>query len=619
MSQFEDKKNKQPHESTGPSQSQSTKADVSAPSQRLADNILRLQRTVGNREVTALLQSMPHVRGEGRPLSEDLRAGFETRFASDFSKVRIHTGGDAAESARALNADAYAVGQDLVFDTGKFNPQSQSGQHLLAHELAHVVQQSRGGDAPATFDSSSSIEHGAHDAASQFVQGAEPRAVSGASSPGIARQEKPDTPPEPVHWLGTPPVSVRLAQARDMKKKLEELRKTDPNATMLDVPMPKDPTAPTAEDLLGFDPLRPLPEFFPTEFEKKLQGKQPVTVHDEHGDLVYYPEDVVQVRDRATGDILLYHTIKGATYYVLDREGKILSTTNLESPLETPVIDPIDVVLFVADVGPMVAKGISAGGKAISASIAKNALREASEVGAARVIGRTPAEAANELMSKYAGRLVDSNDALAGIIERARHSSLRVDGRAAATELRGIIDILEDGIGGRSASRVEVIPASNAGRTPDLVIHFADGSTTRYEMRTITSAPRGHVTPKAGSSPGALARGLAEATAERPVSRSQISQAILDKAKVTPTRPSQLTAPIPGVAPGGTISVNITAATTSSAVIDDAVQSVAGRLGPHVEEIRISYLMPRSAPTDPLTRGTLRYVRQPAGNYIRVP
>jgi hypothetical protein len=639
---------------------------------------------------------MHQVPGEGRPISEDLRGDFENRFAADFSKIRIHTGGDAAESARALNADAYTVGPDLVFDTGKFNPQSKSGQHLLAHELAHVVQQSRGGDAPATFDSGSSIEHGARDAASQFVEGAEPVTVSGATSPGIARQEKADLPPwkqllnplyqqalsvlpkpaaekleelneyaralkdrniitdeqlnaatkaaapiiqpvqavldtmkpaspapgssgDPVHWVGTPPTSVRLAQAREMKKQLGELRKTDPTATMRDVPLPADPTAPTAEDLLGFDPLQPLPEFHPTEFETLLQGTQPITVHDERGDLVYEPNKVVQVRDRVTRDVMFYHTIKGDTYYVLDREGKILSSSSLEKPLETPAIDPIDVVLFVADVGPIVAKGLSAGGKAISAAIVRDALTETSEVAAGRAVARTPAEVADSLASKYAGRLVDSNNALSGIIERARHPTLRVDGRAAATELRGIIDILEEGIGGKTASHVEVIPASNAGRTPDLVVHFADGSTTRYEMRTLTSAPRGHVIPKADPGRGAVARALAEATAERPVSRSQISQAILDKAKVTPVRPSQLTATLPGVAPGGTISVNITAATPSTAVIDDAVQSVAGRLGSHVEVVEVSYLMPRSAPTDALTRGTLRYVRQPAGNYLRIP
>ena len=58
----------------------------------------------------------------------------------DFSHVRVHTDAEAAESARAVNALAYTVGQHIVFGTGRFVPTSRAGQHLLAHELAHTVQ-----------------------------------------------------------------------------------------------------------------------------------------------------------------------------------------------------------------------------------------------------------------------------------------------------------------------------------------------------------------------------------------------------------------------------------------------------------------------------------------------
>src|SRR5262249_43583700 len=63
----------------------------------------------------------------------------------DFSRVRVHTDGKAAESARAVNALAYTVGADIVFAGGQYAPSTASGQRLLAHELAHVVQQSAGG------------------------------------------------------------------------------------------------------------------------------------------------------------------------------------------------------------------------------------------------------------------------------------------------------------------------------------------------------------------------------------------------------------------------------------------------------------------------------------------
>lgn len=68
----------------------------------------------------------------------------ESRFGHDFSQVRVHDDSTAAESARAVNALAYTVGRDVVFDTGRYAPHSASGRHLLAHELAHVLQQGPG-------------------------------------------------------------------------------------------------------------------------------------------------------------------------------------------------------------------------------------------------------------------------------------------------------------------------------------------------------------------------------------------------------------------------------------------------------------------------------------------
>jgi hypothetical protein len=81
------------------------------------------------------------VSGTGQPLSESSRAFFEPRFGSDFNQVRVHTGSNAAESARSVNARAYTFGRDIVFGAGQYAPGSESGDRLLAHELAHVVQQ----------------------------------------------------------------------------------------------------------------------------------------------------------------------------------------------------------------------------------------------------------------------------------------------------------------------------------------------------------------------------------------------------------------------------------------------------------------------------------------------
>jgi hypothetical protein len=77
----------------------------------------------------------------GQRLDQSARSFMEPRFGYDFSQVRIHTGPRAAESARAVNALAYTVGQDIVFGEDQYSPGTASGQRLLAHELAHFVQQ----------------------------------------------------------------------------------------------------------------------------------------------------------------------------------------------------------------------------------------------------------------------------------------------------------------------------------------------------------------------------------------------------------------------------------------------------------------------------------------------
>jgi len=84
------------------------------------------------------------VGGVGRRLDAGVRANFESLFGVDFSQVRVHTDARAEASARAMNALAYTVGQNIVFGAGRYRPESRAGKHLRAHELTHVVQQSRG-------------------------------------------------------------------------------------------------------------------------------------------------------------------------------------------------------------------------------------------------------------------------------------------------------------------------------------------------------------------------------------------------------------------------------------------------------------------------------------------
>ncbi len=78
----------------------------------------------------------------GRPLDAATRAFMEPRFSHDFSRVRVHSDAATEQSAQDVNAHAYTVGHDMVFGVGRFAPETNEGRRLIAHELAHVVQQS---------------------------------------------------------------------------------------------------------------------------------------------------------------------------------------------------------------------------------------------------------------------------------------------------------------------------------------------------------------------------------------------------------------------------------------------------------------------------------------------
>ena len=84
------------------------------------------------------------VAGGGRPLDPATQEHMESAFGEDFQDVRVHTGGEATASAQRLGAHAYTVGNDVVFSDGHYDPGSSGGQRVLAHELAHVVQQRSG-------------------------------------------------------------------------------------------------------------------------------------------------------------------------------------------------------------------------------------------------------------------------------------------------------------------------------------------------------------------------------------------------------------------------------------------------------------------------------------------
>ncbi|HWR82085.1 MAG TPA: DUF4157 domain-containing protein [Candidatus Deferrimicrobium sp.] len=79
--------------------------------------------------------------GNGSPLAEDVRAKMEAQFGAEFSGVRIHTDNSAVQLTRLLKARAFTHGRDIYFNDGRFSPGTRSGEHLIAHELTHTIQQ----------------------------------------------------------------------------------------------------------------------------------------------------------------------------------------------------------------------------------------------------------------------------------------------------------------------------------------------------------------------------------------------------------------------------------------------------------------------------------------------
>ena len=149
--------------------------------------------TVG--EVPPIVRDV--LRSPGQPLDAATRAWMEPRFGHDFSGVRVHTGTQAAESTRAVNALAYTVGHNVVFGAGQYAPRTSGGQRLLAHELTHVVQQratAAGGELRMNGDAGAEQE--AASAALAIAGGITPQNIK-AGRIGLQQQAAPDAPQAP--------------------------------------------------------------------------------------------------------------------------------------------------------------------------------------------------------------------------------------------------------------------------------------------------------------------------------------------------------------------------------------------------------------------------------------
>jgi len=141
----------------------------------------------------------------GQPLGDTVRSLMESRFDQDFSRVRVHTDVQAVRSARAVDAIAYTVGNDVVFDHGHYAPDTTIGQRLLAHELTHVVQQGgMGHTRPGVVGPAEGPDEMIADRTAEAIAGSHRAdAFASSSATGLQRQNaRPADPREQIIALG---------------------------------------------------------------------------------------------------------------------------------------------------------------------------------------------------------------------------------------------------------------------------------------------------------------------------------------------------------------------------------------------------------------------------------
>lgn len=158
---------------------------------------LTLQRSPVDHAGPATAPHIVHevLRSQGQMLDPATRTFMESRFGHDFSRVRVHTDAKAAESARAVNAQAYTVGSDIVFGVGQYISETKQGKKLLTHELVHTVQQAHSSkslhNSLTMNDPRSSAEQEAN-AASRAVTQGQRFIVTSRENTGVSRHPSDD-------------------------------------------------------------------------------------------------------------------------------------------------------------------------------------------------------------------------------------------------------------------------------------------------------------------------------------------------------------------------------------------------------------------------------------------
>ena len=231
-------------------------------------------RSTVRRSSTFAAQAVPGIvhdvlRSGGEPLSTPVRAHMESRFGRDFSQVRVHADERAAEASEAVDARAFTAGRSIVFGAGEYQPETGPGRMLLAHELAHVVQQGASTEAPTRIGASSDpAEREAHGAAQGFALGGPVAVAPSSSPPSVQRQESRY---KPYFW--------------ELMKDAERMRRALGGRSVVDYRLPELKPA-----------LRPKPAYQPYQLPFSLTSRTAGIANPNPLDVIYNKGVVGTVR-----------------------------------------------------------------------------------------------------------------------------------------------------------------------------------------------------------------------------------------------------------------------------------------------------------------------------------
>lgn len=142
-------------------------------------------------------------KGAGSSMSSETRSSMESGFGTNFSNVKIHTDSTAVQMSKSLGAQAFTNGNDVYFNEGKYNPNSDSGKHLLAHELTHTVQQN-GANSTVNKKSELPVQLSEDPCAVQDEGGSEEQAASAETAPPASCTPSDPAAPQPAEGQEEP-------------------------------------------------------------------------------------------------------------------------------------------------------------------------------------------------------------------------------------------------------------------------------------------------------------------------------------------------------------------------------------------------------------------------------